>query len=69
MVSSTMTWDDRAVQHDLHSTTLRPWTAAQLVDGLRAAGCGRVECHGGLDFAAFDASAAETVMLVGLKDD
>jgi len=61
--------DDGGQGHQLHSTTLRPWTAAQLVDGLRAAGCGRVECYGGPGFAAFDASVAETVVLVGLKDD
>jgi glycine/sarcosine N-methyltransferase len=50
--------------HQLHSTTLRPYTCSALRDALLAHGCRDVEFFSGLRFAPFDPNTSDTVTLV-----
>lgn len=58
-------WAHGQAVHQLHSTTLRPYTAKSLSDALMAAGCTSVEAYCGLHFDPFDADRSETVLLIG----
>jgi SAM-dependent methyltransferase len=62
-------WKDATAKHELHSTTLRPYTAGELTAALVRAGCESVETFGGLAFAPFASGASQTVMLVGHADE
>lgn len=58
---------DGQPRHQLHSTTLRPYTADALRQALARHGFSTIESFTGLNFAPFDPAAASTVTLVGHK--
>ena len=59
-------WTGGKAEHEIASTTLRPYGVKPLSAALRRAGCRRVEVFSGLDFSPWD-ERADTVMLVGRK--
>ena len=60
-------WSGPSPSHRLHSTELRPYTAADLRQALTRHGCGSGELFGNLEFTPFDEDRDETVMLVGRR--
>ncbi len=57
--------DDGGMSHVLNSTTLRPWRAQNLIDGMEQAGLADIETFGGLDMSEFNLAASDTVLLLG----
>ena len=53
--------------HELHSTTLRPYTLEPLRQALLQSGCATVETFRGGDFEPFDERTSDTLMLIGRK--
>jgi len=59
----TLRWQDGQASHDLQSTDLRPFTAAELTSAFAEAGFGRVETYGGLEFTPFDRAESQTLLI------
>lgn len=60
-------WSDGQPDHRLTSTLLRPYPAEQLVTALAAAGLGRVDLFGDLQFNAFDRDRSDVLVVVARK--
>jgi cyclopropane fatty-acyl-phospholipid synthase-like methyltransferase len=58
---------DEQISHTLNSTTLRPWRAQNLIDGMEQAGFTDIEAFGGLDMSEFNLAASDTVLLLARR--
>ncbi len=56
-------WQQGRPRHELHETTLRPYTAADLTAAAAEAGFSKADLYGGLDFGPFDANSGSVVLV------